>query len=163
MSRPIVDPAVAAYLDALPEPRRSDVRALRDVMADALPEGYVEGIQYGMIGYFVPHARYPLGYHCDPKQPVPFASLAAQKGHIGLYLFCVYLDEARKDAFAAAWTRDGRKLDMGKGCVRVKRAADVPLDVLAATLAAIPVEAFLERYEAGLPASVKAKRAKRST
>jgi len=163
MSRPIVDPAVAAYLDALPEPRRSDVRALRDVMADALPEGYVEGIQYGMIGYFVPHARYPLGHHCDPKQPVPFASLAAQKSHIGLYLFCVYLDEARKDAFAAAWTRDGRKLDMGKGCVRVKRAADVPLDVLAATIGGFPVEAFLARYEAGLPASVKAKRAKRST
>ena len=163
MSRPILDPAVAAYLEALPEPRRSDVRALRDTMADAMPDGYVEGIQYGMICYFVPHSRYPLGYHCDPKQPLPFASLAAQKNHIGLYLFCVYVDEAAKQAFADAWTRDGRKLDMGKGCVRVKRAADVPLDVLAATLAAFPVAAFLERYEAGLPASVKAKRAKRST
>lgn len=161
MSRPIRDPAVAAYLDALPEPRRSDVRRLRDAMADAMPDGYVEGIQYGAIGYFVPHARYPQGYHCDPKQPLPFAGLAAQKHHIGLYLFCIYVDEAAKQAFADAWSRAGRKLDMGKGCVRVKRADDVPLDVLAHVLSAIPVDAFLERYEASLPASVKAKRAKR--
>ena len=160
MAAPPPPPAVADYLAALPDDRRDVVRALRDAIAGALPDGYEEGLQYGMIGYYVPHSRYPHGYHCDPKQPVPFASVASQKNHVGLYLFCVYMDSDLQRRFAEAWTAGGRKLDMGKGCVRVKKTqfGDLPLDVIARTVADMPVADFLARYEAGLPASAKKKR-----
>lgn len=153
-------PAVAAYLDALPDDRRAVVRALRDTIAGALPPGYEEGIQYGMIGYYVPHDVYAHGYHCDPKQPVPFASVASQKNHVGLYLFCVYLDSEQQSRFAERWQAGGRKLDMGKGCVRIKKTQfeQIPHDVVAETIAAMPVADFLARYEAGLPDKVKKKR-----
>ena len=155
-------PEVQAYLDALPDDptdnRRARVRAIRDAIVGALPEGYEEGMQYGMISYFVPHSRYAHGYHCKPTEPVPFASIGSQKKHIGLYLFCVYVDEALQQRFVEAWTAGGRKLDMGKGCVRIKKTQELPLDVIADTIRSVPVETFLARYEAGLPASVKKKR-----
>ncbi len=152
--------AVAAYLDALPEDRRPVVRALRDAIAAALPDGYAEGIQYGMLGYFVPHERYAYGYHCDPRQPVPFASIGSQKGHVGLYLFCIYVDDEIQKRFVQAWSESGRKLDMGKGCVRIKpkHFDDLPLEVVADTIASVPVERFLAHYESGLPAAVRRKR-----
>jgi hypothetical protein len=154
------DAGVIAYLSALPDDRRAIVRALRDTIVRNLPDGYEEGIQYGMIGYFVPHARCPEGYHCDPKQPVPFVSVASQKSHVGLYLFCVYLDEARRERFAERWVADGHKLDMGKGCVRIKRLDDVPLDLVGETVASVPVDAFLANYEANLSEKVREKRAR---
>lgn len=86
---------VEAYLAALPEARRAALSAVRAAIRRALPKGYAEGIQYGMIGWFVPHSIYPAGYHCDPKQPLPFASLASQKSHLAIYLFCTYLDDAQ--------------------------------------------------------------------
>lgn len=81
---------VDQYLASLPEDRRAAISAVRDVILENLGEGYEEGIQYGMIGYYVPHAVYPAGYHADPKQPLPFASLASQKSHMAVYLMCVY-------------------------------------------------------------------------
>lgn len=149
---------VPDYLAALPPDRREALEAVRAVVNANLPPGVEEGIQYGMIGWYVPHSRYPHGYHCDPEQPVPFASLASQKAHMAAYLFFAYVDAER-----AAWLREeaakrGCRLDMGKACVRFKKLGDLPLDLLGEAVARSGD--FLERYEAGLPESVKKKRAK---
>ncbi|MEZ6241625.1 MAG: DUF1801 domain-containing protein [Phycisphaerales bacterium] len=141
------------YLKELPPDRREVVSAVRDVVRKNLPKGYAEGMQYGMIGYFIPHSIYPPGYHCDPRQPLPFAHIASQKSHVGLYLFCIYGDEAEKARFESAWKKTGKKLDMGKACVRVKKLEDVPLAVVGETIARIPVDKFIARYEKNLASS----------
>src|SRR5688572_8959727 len=79
------------YLAELPDDRRAAIEAVRKVIRKNLPKGYEEGMQYGMIGYHVPHKLYPPGYHCDPKQPLPFAALASQKNYMSVYLMC-YMD-----------------------------------------------------------------------
>lgn len=150
--------SVDAYLAALPEDRRAALEAVRAVILKNLPAGYEEGIQYGMIGYYVPHSIYPPGYHCNPKEPLPFASLASQKNHMALHLLCVYMDEELKAWFAQAWTDAGCKLDMGKGCVRFKDLAGVPLKVVGDVVKKMPVKKFIARYEANLPENVKRKR-----
>ena len=141
------------YLASLPEDRREALQAVRKVILKNLPKGYEEGIQYGMIGYFVPHSIYPNGYHCDPKQPLPFASIASQKNHMGLYLFCVYCDPQGKERFVREWKASGKKLDMGASCVRFKKLEDVPLDVLGAAIKRVPVKDFIAVYESMIPAS----------
>lgn len=143
---------VAAYLKELPADRRAALSEIRRVVLANLGEGFEEGMQYGMIGYYVPHRVYPAGYHCDPKQPLPFMSLASQKNHIGLYLGCVYINEAERERFVKAWKTSGKKLDMGKSCVRVKDLDGVPLDVLGETVAGISAERYIAAYEASLAA-----------
>jgi uncharacterized protein YdhG (YjbR/CyaY superfamily) len=145
------------YLDGLPDDRKAALRALRAAVNKGLPKGYKEGMQYGMIGWFVPHSRYPDGYHCDPKQPVPFASIASQKNHMGLYLFCIYTDPKESDRFVKAWKKTGKKLDMGKSCIRFKKIEDVPLELVTETVSRIPVDAFLAEYEKHIPASKRKK------
>ena len=150
---PGADAAHEAYLAKLPPDRAEAMRAVRDAIRKGLPKGYEEGMQYNMIAWYVPHSRYPAGYHCDPKQPVPFASIASQKNHIGLYLMCIYADETHRDQFISEWQATGKRLDMGKGCVRVKRLDDIPLDVVTRAVARIPVDAFLAHYEKIVPPS----------
>ncbi|MBK7403852.1 MAG: DUF1801 domain-containing protein [Phycisphaerales bacterium] len=147
---------VAQYLAELPEDRREAIGAVRKVILKNLGKGYTEGMQYGMIGYAVPHAIYPAGYHCDPSQPLPFASLASQKNHMALYLMCVYGDEADRKRFEGAWAKTGKKLDMGKSCIRFKRVEDLALDVIGEAIRRVPVETYLERYEKMLSGSGKA-------
>jgi hypothetical protein len=139
---------VEDYLASLPEDRRDALEAVRRVILKNLPKGYEEGIQYNMIGYFVPHSVYPAGYHCDPTQPLPFASIASQKNHMGLYLFCIYTDPQAKERFVKEWKATGRKLDMGASCVRFRKIEDVPLDVLGAAIKRVPVKDFIAAYEA---------------
>lgn len=148
---PAAPSTVEEYLAALPEDRREALGAIRKVILKSLPKGYEEGIQYGMIGYFVPHSLYPAGYHCDPKQPLPFAHLASQKNHMALYLFCLYMDEGAMERFTTAWQQTGKKLDMGKSCVRFKKLEQVPLDVVADAIRAIPVKEFVAHYDASRP------------
>jgi len=150
---------VTEYLKELPEDRRKSVQALRRVFKANVGKGIKEGMQYGMIGYFVPHSIYPDGYHCDPKQPLPFAGIGNQKGHIGLYLFCTYCDPSHKAWFTKAWKASGKKLDMGKACVRVKSADDVPMDVLAEALRMMPVDRFIDVYESSIPAAKRKSKA----
>ena len=140
--------SVEQYLRALPEDRRVAIEALRKTIKRNLGRGFEEGMQYGMIGYYVPLSVYPAGYHCDPKQPLPFASLASQKNHIGIYLFCIYTDQKVQKRFVEAWKKSGKRLDMGKSCVRVKKLEDVPLDVLGATIKSIRAKDFIASYEA---------------
>ena len=121
---------VAEYLASLPADRREALQAVRQVILANLDADYEEGMQYGMIGYYVPHRVFPDGYHCDPKQPLPFAGLASQKGHLSLYLMTTYSPQghAGGDWFRKAWLATGRKLDMGKACVRFQKADDVARD-----------------------------------
>ena len=149
---------VKQYIDSLPADRKAAINKIRAAVNKGLPKGYKEGIQYGFIGWFVPHSVYPDGYHCDPKQPVPFAGLASQKNYISLYLMCVYSDEGHKSWFEKAWKKSGKKLDMGKSCVRIKSIDDVPLDVMTETIKRVPVEAFLANYEGVLGVTARKKK-----
>ncbi|MCB9914515.1 MAG: DUF1801 domain-containing protein [Planctomycetes bacterium] len=155
---------VEDYLASLPPDRREALQAIRAVIKKNIDPAFEEGMQYGMLGYYLPHSRYPQGYHCDPKQPLPFASVASQKNHIGLYLFCVYCDAAEQARFVEEWKASGKKLDMGKSCVRVKKLEDIPLDVLGKTFKRVKAKAFVAAYEAGLAGTAAgAKRAKTAT
>jgi hypothetical protein len=147
---------VEQYLAALPADRRAAISAVRDVMLKNLDKNYHEGMQYGMIGYFVPHSVFPPGYHCDPKQPLPFAGLASQKNHMSLYLMCVYMHGESHTRFCQAWARTGKKLDMGKACIRFKKLDDMALDVIAETIRGIPASKYIEIYQNNLLGSAKA-------
>ena len=138
-------PTPEAYLDELPPERAAFVSRLRNLVNANLPPGYREGMGWGMIGWVVPLETYPDTYN---GQPLVYAGLAAQKNHTALYLNCVYSSEARTERLKAAWAATGRKLDMGKSCLRFKRPEDVAEDVLAETIRSIPVERFLAEYEA---------------
>jgi hypothetical protein len=140
-------PTVDEYLTSLPEERRSALRAVRDVILAHLPEGYSECMQYGMIAYVVPHSLYPPGYHCDPRQPLQYAALASQKNHMALYLMTVYGDADTAAWFRKAYAAAGKRLDMGKACVRFRKLEDLPLDVLGQLIARTPVAAYLARIE----------------
>ena len=143
------------YLDSLPDDRRAAIKAVRATINKALPKGYKAGMQYGMLGWFVPHSIFPAGYHCDPKQPVPFVGLASQKNYMSLYLMCIYSDEKDRVRFEKEWAKTGKKLNMGKSCVRFKKLDDIPLDVIADAIARVPVEKFLATYEGARGASKK--------
>jgi len=144
---------VEEYLASLPADRRATVEAVRKVIKQNLGKGFEEGMQYGMIGYYVPHSIYPAGYHCDPKQPLPFAALASQKQALSVYLYGVYADPAHLARFVAAWKANGKKLDMGKSCVRFKRLEDAALEPIGAAIKAMPVKVFIAHYEAARAAS----------
>jgi len=147
---------VAEYLASLPADRRAALEAVRKVILKNLDRDYTECMQYGMIGYAVPHSVFPAGYHCDPKVALPFAGLASQKNYMSLYLMCVYGSPEHEAWFRSAWAKAGKKLDMGKGCVRFKKLEDVPLDVVGEAIKRVPASKFIARYEATLAAMGKA-------
>jgi hypothetical protein len=150
---------VEEYLQGLPEDRRAAISAVRQVILANLPEGCQECMACGMIGYVVPHRLYPAGYHCDPKLPLPLANLGSQKNHMALYLMTVYGDPATAQWFRKAWQATGKKLDMGKACVRFKKLEDVPLEVVGKAIARVTVKDCLARIEKflGAPARNRAK------
>lgn len=136
---------VEAYLEGLPEDRRAVVAAVRDVILDNLPEGYVETMNWGMISYEVPLARYPDTYN---GQPLGYAALAAQKRYYALYLMGAYADPTQATRLQAAFDRAGKKMDMGKSCLRFRSLDDLPLDDVGEVIASTPPEALIARYEA---------------
>src|ERR1035437_9712168 len=119
---------VDEYLKALPGDRPAAISVVRDVIQANLPKGFEERMNYGMIGYVVPHSLYPAGYHCDPKLPLPLACLGSQENHMAIHLMNVYGAPASEKSFRKAWQASGKMLDMGKACVRFKKLEDVPLD-----------------------------------
>ena len=143
------------YLASLPEDRREAMTALRDAINEALPEGCQEQMQYGMIGWSVPHSTFPAGYHCDPKQPVPYLGIASQKSHMAIYLYCLYLDPEAVERFQAEWKATGTKLDMGKSCLRFKKWSDVRIELIQGVVRAAPLDKFLANYEASIPLSAR--------
>jgi hypothetical protein len=136
---------VEDYLDELSPERRATVEAVREVILKHLPEGYEEGMEYGMIGYYVPLETYPKTYN---KQPLGLAALAAQKNYFSLYLNNVYQDGDAADWFKDAYRASGKKLDMGKSCVRFKKLDDLLLGVVAEAIRRTPVDEFIAQYEA---------------
>ena len=135
-----------AYIAELPPERQELIARIRDIVNANLPDGYVERMSWGMIGWELPLERYPDTYN---GQPLVYAGLAAQKNHTALYLNCVYASEERTRRMTKAWAAAGKKLDMGKSCLRFKRADQLAEDVLAETMRSVPVEVFVAEYEAG--------------
>jgi hypothetical protein len=147
---------VEEYLDALPPERRAVLSAVRDVVRRNLPAGYREEMGFGMIGYTIPLERYPDTYN---GQPLCYASLAAQKNHYALYLMCAYGDPAEAEWLASELRKAGKRLDMGKSCVRFRRLDDLPLDAIGRFIARTTPETFIARHEAAR-AATKQKRAR---
>ena len=135
---------VAGYLAELDPARRAEVETVRDLVNAALPAGYREGMTYGMIGWVIPLDDYPDTYN---GQPLGYAALAAQKNGNSLYLNCVYASTERTERLKQAWAAAGKKLDMGKSCIRFRRASDLALDVVRDEIAATAPAEFIAIYE----------------
>ena len=133
------------YIAQLPPERREPVSAVREIVRAHLPPGYEEGMQYGMIGWYVPLDRFPDTYN---GQPLALAGLASQKRHMSLYLNNVYGDRDTEAWFHERYAASGKRLDMGKSCVRFRRLDDLPLELIGETIARTDVESFLEHYRA---------------
>ena len=140
---------IEEYIASLPEERHSIIETVRKIILANLDGGYCEAMQYGMIGYAVPHSVFPAGYHCNPKQPLPFAALAVQKNYVSLDLMGLYTggDNTDVEWFREAWAASGKKkLDMGKACVRFKKLDDIALDVIGEAIRRVPTQAYIARY-----------------
>lgn len=139
---------VQEYLQNIPEERKPYFNRLRDVIVENLPEGFEETLQYGMIGYVVPLATYPDGYHCKPSEPLPFAHIASQKNFIALYHSGIYASKDILDWFVAEYPKHcTRKLDMGKSCVRFKKIEEIPYELIAELMQKIFVQDWIDIYE----------------
>lgn len=138
---------VDEYLAALPADRRAAVSAVRDTVRKNMPAGIAETMQYGMVAYVVPQSVYPAGYHCDPSKPLPFACLASQKSYISLYLMSVYANPEIEKWFRKAYIATGKKLDMGKSCVRFKKIDDLPLKVIGEAVGKLSVKEYVALCE----------------
>jgi hypothetical protein len=138
-------PTPEHYIDELPPDRAEVVSRVRDVIRANLPRGYQESMLWGMITYSIPLERYPNTYN---GQPLTYVALAAQKNHFSLYLTCLYTDPAESEWFRSEFERAGRKLDMGRSCVRFRKLEDLPLDVIGQAVAQTPPDRYIERYEA---------------
>ncbi len=145
---------VAKYLAELPPDRRAAISAVRNVILDNLDPEIEETMAYGMIGYAIPHSVFPAGYHCDPKQGLPFAALASQKNYMSLYLMSVYCGCDGEDTteharwFVEAWKKSGKKLDRGKACLRFNSLDDLALDVIGEAIKRVTAKKYIAAYEA---------------
>ncbi|MEO5718560.1 MAG: DUF1801 domain-containing protein [Chthoniobacterales bacterium] len=138
---------VTQYLAALPADRRAALSAVREVINENLPEGYEEGMQFGMIGWYVPLSLYPAGYGENPKVPLPLVALASQKSGMVLHFLSFYGHATLSTWFVSEYQKSGKKLDMGKGCVRFKKLEDLALDVVGRTVARVSVEEHMANYQ----------------
>ncbi len=136
---------VAAYLDELPLERRAVLAPVLEVMRAHMPNGYRESMSYGMISYDIPLERFPDTYN---KHPLVYAALAAQKNYYAVYLMCAYSEAPKARELKDAFARAGKKLDMGKSCVRFKSLDDLPLDAIGAFVASTSVDEFIALYKA---------------
>jgi hypothetical protein len=154
--------SIPQYLKELPDDRRAAIEAVRKVILQNLDGDIEEGMQYGMIGYHIPYRVFPQGYHCKPKQPLPYACLASQKNHMSLYLMSVYGEGTEgENWFRREWSKTGKKLDMGKSCIRFKKVDDLALDVIGAAFRRVGAKQYVAHYtsiidpETGRPRSTR--------
>jgi hypothetical protein len=141
----MTEPTPGTWLAALPPDRRAALGTLRDTINAHLPEGYAEGIHFGALSWVVPLDVYPDTYN---RRPLQLAALGSLKSHMALYLMAVYGDPELEAWFRERWTEGGRKLDMGRACVRFKRVEDVPLDLVGEVMARMPVDRYVARVRA---------------
>jgi uncharacterized protein YdhG (YjbR/CyaY superfamily) len=136
------------YVANVPDDRKESVGRLREVILAHVPEGFEETMSYGMVGYVVPHSRYPDGYHCSPDLPLPFLSFASQKNFVALYHMGMYASPELMNWFTDEWEkRDLGKLDMGKSCVRFKKPDLMPFDLIGELLERMSVQDWIDIYE----------------
>lgn len=136
------------YMAKLPPDRQPVLERLRQTVLSNLPDGFDECISYGMIGYVVPHALYPSGYHCDPSLPLPFINLASQKNYVAVYHMGIYASPELLDWFVSEYpSQCKRKLDMGKSCIRFKKMDDVPYNLIGELAGRMSVEGWIDLYE----------------
>ncbi len=132
----------------LPEDRQGPFNKLHEVIVKSLPKGFEPAISYGMLGYVVPHKLYPSGYHCKPEEPLPFASIASQKGSINFYHMGVYADPKLLEWFVNEYPKHTKqKLDMGKSCVRFKKLDDIPYKLISELMKKMSVIEWIDLYE----------------
>ena len=136
------------YIKALPEDRREAIQQLRKIFLKNLPNGFKEGMGYGMIGYFVPHSIYPDGYHCDRAMPLPFLSMASQKNFIAVYHMGIYADATLLNWFVQEYPKyTDAKLDMGKSCIRFKNPEKIPFGLFGKLATKMTVKDWINKYE----------------
>ena len=139
------------YIEQIPEERKEPINKIRGIINKNLPKGFEEGILYKMLGWYVPHSKYPDGYHCDPKTPLPFMNLASQKNFIALYHSGIYAKKDLYDWFVSEYPKHcKRKLDMGKSCVRFKYIDDIPYDLIEELCQKMTVDEWIEIYESAV-------------
>lgn len=142
---------IEEYLENIPEDRKEAISRLRQTILDNLPEGFEEKIGYGMPSYVVPHSKYPDGYHCDPKLPLPFLSFASQKNFVALYHMGMYADKEIYNWFVAEYPKHCKtKLDMGKSCVRFKKPDQIPFELIGELLQKMTPQQWIDLYEANI-------------
>ncbi|TNF39709.1 MAG: DUF1801 domain-containing protein [Bacteroidetes bacterium] len=139
---------VEEYISKLPEDRKDAILKLREVITKNIPAGFQEEMNYGMIGYVVPHSVYPAGYHCNRELPVPFMNIASQKNFMAVYHMAVYSDKELNEWFIAEYPKHSkRRPDMGKSCIRFKKPADIPFELIGELASKITPEKWIEIYE----------------
>ncbi len=142
---------VEDYICQVPDERKEPIIKLRQTILKNLPKGFEEGINYNMIGYYVPHSIYPNGYHCNPKLPLPFIHIASQKNFIAVYHSGIYANKKIMDWFVAEYPNYcKRKLDMGKSCIRFKKMDDIPFGLIGELASKLTVDNWIAIYEAGI-------------
>lgn len=142
--------SVNQYLTELPPDRRAAIETVRREILRRIDNDVEEGMQYGMIGFYIPHRVYPPGYHCNPKEPLAYVCLASQKNYMAIYLSRIYSSATEEKWFRRAWAKTGKKLDMGKSCIRFKKLEDLALDVIGEAIGRMPAKRFIEYYESVL-------------
>lgn len=136
------------YIESLPDDRKEVLAKLRSVIKKNIPPGFEEVMGYGMLGWVVPHSLYPAGYHCDPKQPLPFFGFASQKNHIAVYHMGIYSSPELFEWFQSEWPKhSGKKLDMGKSCIRFKKSVDVPVALIGELASKLTPKEWIDIYE----------------
>jgi len=136
------------YIGELPEDRKTAIATLRNMVLKNLPTGFKEVMCYGMLGYVVPHSIYPAGYHCDPKQALPFMTIASQKNYIAFHHMGLYGMKELLEWFEQEYPKHSTaKLDMGKGCVRFKKPENIPYDLLGELVKKVSVNDWIAFYE----------------
>ena len=139
---------IEELINALPDDRQDAIRSMREVINENLPDGFAECVSSGMVAWVVPHSLYPAGYHCDPKQPLPFMALASQKGHISLYSMCLYGDSAHLGWFEKEWPKHSqKKLNMGRSCIRFRNAEELPLELIGKLASRVTPQQWIKMYE----------------
>lgn len=142
---------VDEILSNLPEERVEPFNKLHEVIVKNLPEGFEASMSYGMLGYVVPHSVYPAGYHCKPAEPLPFAAIASQKNSINFYHMGLYSDHKLLEWFISEYPKHCKhKLDMGKSCVRFKKPADIPFELIGELMRKMSVKEWVTLYERNL-------------
>lgn len=136
------------YLDQVDPLKKEAFLQLRSTIQKNIPAGFHEELSYGMIGYVVPHAIYPKGYHCSPHLPLPFVSIAAQKNFIALYHMGIYAQPELLNWFVQEYPKHvSAKLDMGKSCIRFKKIDNIPFQLIAELMKKMSVQDWINCYE----------------